>query len=108
MLGGALEHLGAKCSWWGTGAPPSPAGGGRGEGFFNVLGGSGYMGVGRGRESFSCERNKLQKGVRKKKKQKKKKKAKCAGFLAARGPTFQETFMVHVDRPGEKEKKEWE
>lgn len=47
-------------------------------------------------------RNKLQKGVIKKKK------AKCAGVLAARGPTFQETFMVHVDRPGEKEKKEWE
>lgn len=44
-----------------------------GKGLFNVLGGSGYMGVGRGRESFSCERNKLQKGVRKKKQKKKKK-----------------------------------
>lgn len=53
--------------------------------------------------AFSYERKKLQKGIIKKKK-----KAKCAGALAARGPTFQETFMVHVDRPGEKEKKEWE
>lgn len=46
---------------------------------------------------FSYERNELLE-----------EKAECAGLLAAHGPTFQETFMVHVDRQGEKEEKEWE
>lgn len=29
-------------------------------------------------------------------------------FGAVHSPTFQETFMVHVERQGEKEKEEWE